>query len=179
MPHALTQNRDEIGGGGGVNLQLRTAYSFMPLGQPNTNTRSAAMASSFTGEPHCGSIGSFDQPLGAGFFGHGTWLTFGLRQSMVASPVDFPLHRIGTLIWSSLALILSSRQAGAICCRGQEEAGAADVEKADLIAKDIGDHQLADEDRGQKTHRVEGKMMFFASKPQEMLSTLGVPLKTG
>ena len=30
---------------------------------------------------------------------------------------------------------------------GQAEEGEADVEKADLIAKDIGDHQLADEVR--------------------------------
>ena len=28
---------------------------------------------------------------------------------------------------------------------GQKEQGEADVERADLIAKDIGDHQLADE----------------------------------
>ena len=46
---------------------------------------------------------------------------------------------------SNLQLSCGYRICYALYRPGQVEEGEADVEKADLIAKDIGDHQLADE----------------------------------
>ncbi|CAJ1456020.1 unnamed protein product [Effrenium voratum] len=64
---------------------------------------------------------------------------------------------------------------------GQEEAGAADVEKADLIAKDIGDHQLADEVMNfrkaleEKKREAERAAQVQIEQPQLMAPMPGAP----
>ena len=93
--------------------------------------------------------------------------------------IKFTFKKMGDFFGGSWRCFRSNRP-------GQAEEGEADVEKADLIAKDIGDHQLADEVRYSELamwisdiyiYRYESMTFLKGKNEQSMTSNIKKDMK--